>query len=129
MCPACAATLPATATVELGGCRFYLVHSVQDLFLDPSDAGIDVVVSGHSHRAGVEMRHGVLYLNPGSAGPRRFDLPVTLAKVTVDEWRGEARALCARVKCLAMEALTQRWRFVITKELCGEVRGRGTRCS
>ena len=91
MCPACAASCRQPQAVELGGCRFYLVHSVQDLFLDPRDAGIDVVVSGHSHRAGVEMRHGVLYLNPGSAGPRRFDLPVTLAKVTVENGEVKAR--------------------------------------
>jgi putative phosphoesterase len=77
------AMLPATATVELGGCRFYLVHSVYDLFIDPREAGIAMVVCGHSHRAGVERRNGVVYLNPGSAGARRFDLPATLAKVKV----------------------------------------------
>jgi putative phosphoesterase len=79
---ACAA-LPATATVELGGCLFYLVHSVYDLIIDPREAGVAMVVSGHSHRAGVERRNGVVYLNPGSAGARRFDLPATLAKVRV----------------------------------------------
>jgi putative phosphoesterase len=75
--------LPATYVVELGGRFFYLVHSVHDLDLSPKAAGIAVVVSGHTHRALIEERQGVLYLNPGSAGPRRFDLPVTLAKVTV----------------------------------------------
>ena len=75
--------LPATYVVELGGRFFYLVHSVHDLDLSPKAAGIAVVVSGHTHRAQIEDRQGVLYLNPGSAGPRRFDLPVTLAKVTV----------------------------------------------
>jgi predicted phosphodiesterase len=59
------------------------VHSVSDLDLNPKAAGIAMVVSGHTHRAEIEERQGVLYLNPGSAGPRRFDLPVTLAKVTV----------------------------------------------
>jgi hypothetical protein len=73
--------LPATEAVELGGRVFYLVHALQDLDLDPVAAGVAVVVSGHSHRPGMEERKGVLYLNPGSAGPRRFDLPVTLAMV------------------------------------------------
>jgi putative phosphoesterase len=75
--------LPATYVVELGGRFFYLVHSVHDLDLSPKAAGIAVVVSGHTHRAQIEDRQGVLYLNPGSVGPRRFDLPITLAKVTV----------------------------------------------
>jgi hypothetical protein len=73
--------LPATEAVELGGRLFYLVHAVEDLDLDPVAAGIAAVVCGHSHRPGAEERKGVLYLNPGSAGPRRFDLPVTLAMV------------------------------------------------
>ena len=77
------ASLPATEVVELAGRLFYLVHSLDDLDLDPVAAGISAVVTGHSHRVKVEQRAGVLYLNPGSAGPRRFDLPVTLAKVSV----------------------------------------------
>lgn len=79
------AELPATEAVELSGRLFYLVHSVADLDLDPVVAGVSVVVSGHSHRAGVEWRDGVMYLNPGSAGPRRFKLPITVALVTVGE--------------------------------------------
>jgi putative phosphoesterase len=75
--------LAATEAVELGGRLFYLVHSVHDLDIDPVAAGVAVVVSGHSHRAEQRERDGVFYLNPGSAGPRRFDLPVTLAKVEV----------------------------------------------
>jgi putative phosphoesterase len=77
------AALPATEAVELGGRLFYLVHSLHDLDISPSAAGIAVVVSGHSHRPEVRVSGGVMYLNPGSAGPRRFDLPVTLARVTV----------------------------------------------
>jgi putative phosphoesterase len=79
------ATLPATDAVELGGRLFYLVHSIHDLDINPAVAGVAMVVSGHSHRADVEKRDGILYLNPGSAGPRRFDLPVTLAKVSLTE--------------------------------------------
>jgi hypothetical protein len=78
------AQLPATEMVELGGKSFYLVHSVHDLDVSPQAAGIDCVVSGHSHKPEIETRRGVLYLNPGSAGPRRFSLPVTVAVVTVD---------------------------------------------
>ncbi len=73
------AGLPSTEAVELAGKLFYLVHSVHDLDIDPVAAGVDCVVSGHSHKAASETRDGVLYLNPGSAGPRRFSLPVTLA--------------------------------------------------
>lgn len=77
------AELPATDFVELGGKIFYLVHSARDLDINPVVAGVDVVVSGHSHRDSVEVRDGVLFLNPGSAGPRRFELPVTVALVEV----------------------------------------------
>lgn len=79
------AELPATEAVELGGKLFYLVHSVHDLDIDPVAAGVAVVVSGHSHKPGIELRSGVLYLNPGSAGPRRFKLPISLALVTLNE--------------------------------------------
>jgi putative phosphoesterase len=85
--------LPATDAVELAGRMFYLVHSLQDLDIDPVAAGIAVVVSGHSHRAEFHERRGVLYLNPGSAGPRRFDLPTSLAKVTVDNGAVNARII------------------------------------
>lgn len=83
------ASLPETEWVELGGAVFYLIHDLKELDLDPV-AGISVVVSGHSHQAKVERRKGVLYLNPGSAGPRRFRLPVTLARVTVEDGRVKA---------------------------------------
>jgi len=79
------ATLPPTEAVELGGLLFYLVHSIDDLDIDPIAAGIAVVVYGHSHRPGIREHRGVVYLNPGSAGPRRFSLPVTLARVIVED--------------------------------------------
>ncbi|HWZ51454.1 MAG TPA: metallophosphoesterase family protein [Granulicella sp.] len=85
------AELPATEMVELGGRLFYLVHAIDDLDISPAAAGVDVVVFGHSHKASVERRNEVVYLNPGSAGPRRFQLPVTLALVTVSERGVEAR--------------------------------------
>ncbi|MDE1162117.1 MAG: metallophosphoesterase family protein [Acidobacteriaceae bacterium] len=73
------ALLPATEAIELGGHFVYMLHSVHDLDLKPEAAGISVVISGHSHKPGIESRNGVLYLNPGSCGPRRFSLPVTFA--------------------------------------------------
>ena len=73
------ATLPATEAVELDGRLVYLVHSIADLDLDPIAAGITLVVSGHSHKASLQQRGPTLYLNPGSCGPRRFRLPITLA--------------------------------------------------
>ena len=70
---------PDTQVVRLGERSFYVLHDLQELQIDPAGRGIDVVVSGHSHRPRVETIDGVLYLNPGSAGPRRFKLPITLA--------------------------------------------------
>ena len=70
---------PATRTVKLGGRSIHILHDIHELKLDPVSRGIDVVISGHSHRPGIETAAGVLYLNPGSAGPRRFSLPITLA--------------------------------------------------
>ena len=79
------AELPATDLVELGDRLFYLVHSVRDLDINPAAAGVAMVVSGHSHKASVQVRGGVIYFNPGSAGPRRFSLPVTVGFVTVQD--------------------------------------------
>ncbi len=77
------AELPETEFVELGGKSFYLVHSELWLDIKPEAAGVAVVVSGHSHKPSIETRGGVMYLNPGSAGPRRFSLPVTVGIVEV----------------------------------------------
>jgi hypothetical protein len=89
------AELPPTEAVELDGKFFYLIHSIFDLDLKPEIAGIACVVSGHSHKPGISEERGVLYLNPGSAGPRRFSLPVSLAYVTVEDGalRAELRQL------------------------------------
>jgi putative phosphoesterase len=76
--------LPTSDVVEVGRLLFfYVLHNIADLDLDPSTAGFAAVVYGHSHRPAIERRDGVLYLNPGSAGPRRFKLPVTVARVTI----------------------------------------------
>lgn len=78
-----AQALPETDLVEAAGRTFYLVHDVDDLDVDPAAAGVCAVVSGHSHRPAVLRRRGVLYVNPGSAGPRRFRLPVTVGLIDV----------------------------------------------
>jgi putative phosphoesterase len=80
-----AARYPDTRTIKLGGRVIYVLHDVNELKLDPVSDGIDVVISGHSHRPGIETVDGVLYLNPGSAGPRRFSLPITLAILELTE--------------------------------------------
>jgi putative phosphoesterase len=72
-----------TELVRLGGRSIFVVHDLKTLRIDPVALGIDVVVSGHSHAAKMETLRGVLYLNPGSAGPRRFRLPITLATLDV----------------------------------------------
>lgn len=74
---ACSA-LPPTETIELAGKLFYLLHAREDLDLHPHAAGIAAVIFGHSHQPEISWTHGVLYFNPGSAGRRRFSLPVTV---------------------------------------------------
>lgn len=76
-----ARALPATAVAELGPATIYLLHNVRELQIDPARAGFDIVVSGHSHQPSRRKRSGVLYLNPGSAGPRRFQLPAAVARL------------------------------------------------
>jgi uncharacterized protein len=72
-----------TAILQVGKVRIYVIHDLAELNLDPVAAGFGVVVSGHSHRPAVQERNGVLYVNPGSAGPRRFTLPVAVAELEV----------------------------------------------
>jgi uncharacterized protein len=78
-----ARTLPDTRVVEIERRRIYVLHDIKALDLDPHAAGFDAVISGHSHKPLVREHDGVLYLNPGSAGPRRFALPVSLARLEV----------------------------------------------
>lgn len=85
--------LPQTAVLDVGGVRIYAVHDIARLDIDPPAAGVDVVVFGHSHRPGIEHRDRVTYLNPGSAGPRRFDLPVTIARLTIKDGGAEAEII------------------------------------
>ena len=76
---------PDWDAVTLAGRSIYVLHDLGDLNLDPVTAGFDIVISGHSHRPRVETIDGVLYLNPGSAGPRRFRLPITLATLDLSD--------------------------------------------
>jgi uncharacterized protein len=75
--------IPQSEVLAVDGTLFYVLHIVEQLDLDPRVAGFHVVVSGHSHRPQIEKRDGVVFLNPGSAGPRRFKLPVSVARVQV----------------------------------------------
>lgn len=79
------AQLPETELVMVAGLTIYLVHSLADLNIEPTAAGVQLVVSGHSHTYALDERRGVTYLNPGSIGPRRFRLPITMALLRVRE--------------------------------------------
>jgi putative phosphoesterase len=78
-----ASHLPMTAVVEVGSALIYVLHDVQQLDLDPVIAEFNIVISGHSHKPGRTERSGVVYVNPGSAGPRRFQLPITVARLNL----------------------------------------------
>jgi len=78
-----AGALPMTAHVEVGELLFHVLHDISELDLDPAAVGYAAVVYGHSHQPSIEMRDDVLFLNPGSAGPRRFKLPVSIGRVSV----------------------------------------------
>jgi uncharacterized protein len=82
-----AADIPETEVVEVGGVALYVLHDVHELDLDPRAAGFAAVIAGHSHQPRQEERDGVLYFNPGSAGPRRFRLPVSVGRLTVAHGR------------------------------------------
>jgi putative phosphoesterase len=86
--------VPLTERIEIGGIRLYAIHDLADLDIDPAAAGVRVVVSGHSHRPLVSERDGVLYVTPGSAGPRRFTLPVSIGELLIgDDGRVVARTV------------------------------------
>jgi uncharacterized protein len=90
-CPC--STLPATEVIELSGCLIYIVHNLEDLDLNPHAAGIGVILYGHSHKPSIDHRNGVLYLNPGSVGPRRFSLPITYAILRIANTHPQAEIL------------------------------------
>jgi putative phosphoesterase len=88
-----AQNLPETEVVETDAATIYVLHDLHALDLDPVASGFHIVVSGHSHKPALADRAGVIYLNPGSAGPRRFDLPVSIARVDLSKTPWEIKFL------------------------------------
>jgi putative phosphoesterase len=84
-----ARTIPETARLDLGGVDIYAIHDLKRLDIDPAAARVRVVVSGHSHKPGCSERGGVLYVNPGSAGRRRFSLPIAVGELLIDDGKVE----------------------------------------
>jgi putative phosphoesterase len=85
--------LPETELIRLGGVFVYVMHDISKLAIEPSHAGIRAVVSGHSHKPSVQERDGILYVNPGSCGPRRFKLPISVGELLIDDVQIRARTL------------------------------------
>jgi uncharacterized protein len=86
-----AAALHEKERIEIGGVAIYIVHDMHDLDVVPEAAGIKVVITGHSHRPLMKMENGVLYVNPGSAGPRRFTLPISIGFLEIANGRAKGR--------------------------------------
>ncbi len=91
-----ASTLPLTEIVEINGVSIYMLHDFAQLDLKPEAAGFRIVVYGHSHKPKIDEKNGVLYFNPGSAGPRRFNLPVSVGKLMIAD--GKVRAELIELK-------------------------------
>jgi uncharacterized protein len=88
-----AAHLPQTELIRVGGVFICVIHDIAQLDLEPHAAGAQVIVSGHSHKPLIELREGILYVNPGSCGPRRFNLPLSVAEILVEGTKVRARTL------------------------------------
>jgi uncharacterized protein len=86
-----AAGIPLYHALEFAGVSIYVLHDVKEMDIDPEAAGFKVVISGHSHQPRITARDGVQYVNPGSAGPRRFSLPVTIAYLELSAGTAQAR--------------------------------------
>jgi len=85
--------IPATNVLDIGEVSIYVLHSLQELDVNPGAANFAAVISGHSHIPKQEMKNRVLYFNPGSAGPRRFKLPVSVGRLTIENNKIDARIL------------------------------------
>ena len=90
--------IPASRILRIAGARIFVIHDLAGLNFNPAAKGFQVVVSGHSHRPREERRDGVLFVNPGSAGPRRFSLPVAVGKLTVSGAGLQARLLTLELR-------------------------------
>lgn len=86
-----AARLPLTELIRVGNVFVYVIHNLAELDIDPAAAGVRVIVSGHSHKPMIEERDRVLYVNPGSSGPRRFKLPISVGEIVVSDSAVKAR--------------------------------------
>jgi uncharacterized protein len=95
--------LPESDLICFGGISVYAVHDLSQIDIDPVAAGVSVVLSGHSHKPHLESRDGVVYLNPGSAGPRRFKLPVSVAELMIDGNVVTPRIIKLKLESLANE--------------------------
>lgn len=85
--------LPETEMIRVGGAFVYVIHDLSQLDIEPHAAGVQVIVSGHSHKPQVEKRDGILYVNPGSCGPRRFKLPISVGELIVEGSQVSARTI------------------------------------
>ena len=88
-----AQVLPERLDLRIGGLTLHVLHDLKQLDIDPLAAGIDVVIAGHSHKPKVERRDGVLYVNPGSAGTRRFSLPISLALLELNDGQAQVELI------------------------------------
>lgn len=89
--------LPLTEVIEIAGVSIYMLHNLDELDLKPEAAGFRVVVYGHSHHPKMEEKNGVLYFNPGSAGPRRFKLPVSVGKLFIESGKVRGELITVQV--------------------------------
>ena len=96
-----AAHLPDTNRLDAGGLRIFVIHDLATLAVDPREAALDVIISGHSHRPRIVRHDGVLHVNPGSAGPRRFRLPVSVGMLTIAEGAADAEVVALNVQTSA----------------------------
>ena len=90
--------LPETNVLEAGGLSLFVLHNVQELDLDPVAAGFAALIFGHSHQPLIDWRKGVLFFNPGSAGPRRFRLPVSIGRITIEKGKLKPEVIELKVK-------------------------------
>ena len=88
-----AAHLPETEMIRVGGVFIYIIHDIAQLDIEPHAAGAQVIVSGHSHKPLIGLRDGILYVNPGSCGPRRFNLPLSVGEIRVEGTKVRARTV------------------------------------
>jgi uncharacterized protein len=88
-----AAHLPESEMIRVGGVFIYIIHDLSQLGIEPHAAGAQVIVSGHSHKPLIELRDGILYVNPGSCGPRRFKLPLSVGEIRVEGTKVRARTV------------------------------------